>query len=473
MKTLLFATLATLTVASVAMIRTVPDEVQVKRLAEAERARKEGRPVPLVRDVKNLIPITWVSDQNPLRSEQVESFNRLNPKYDLRIDPGNGGPEKIIVQSAAGVGPDVFDFWGQNSRDAYVASGIAWDVTDELAKRGYDWKKEIWPLAHGWIAKNDRIYAIPANVGSDAMWYHRDMLRAAGIPEPKADWKLADMIEVAKKLTIRDKKGNIERFGVLIDFNGAFRHWLPSFGGSMFNKAGTEVTIDSPEAIACAQFCHDLIYKYKVAPSPSDESGMSTGGGQFGGAGPMAYFRRKLGAMAIGGRWWLAQLRTDVEKDGFDLGVADMPIAKYARFDGGTRAVMINSKSPRREEALDFLMYLAGPDYNVLLNDQADALSGGRKYAYTPRFMKNPAVPNERGNEVWRRAVERGVVLEYSPFVPVADTDDPLNRNIDLVKLNKKTPAAALKDAARDIRRTMKTFLSRNPALKERYEAVR
>jgi multiple sugar transport system substrate-binding protein len=419
------------------------------------------------------IPLVWVTDANPLRTEQVGQFNRQNPELDLRIDPGNTDLQKVIVQSQAGVGPDIYDYWGDNARDAYIKSGIAWDVTDELKKRGIDAEKEIWPLARKWTIKDGRVYGIPANVGQDAFWFHKDAFDEAGLPYPKSPWKLDELVEIGKKLTKRGPDGRVTQYGFLFDFGGAFRGFLPSFGGDMFDEKGIRCTIDSPEAIADLTFMHDLLYKHKIAPTPSDEQSMTSGGGWGGGAGPQAYFRKKMGAIAYGGRWWLAQLRDDVKDRGFKLGAVEPPIAKFPRFaSGGTRACMINSQSPRREQALEFLVYLMGKEYNVLLNDQADALSGVRSYAYTERYMKNPEHPEEDYNAAWRNALEMGVMLRTSPYVTPSEVDTFLNRQLDLVKLNQKQPAAALRDAARDINESIRRTVQRDAKLRESYIAA-
>jgi ABC-type glycerol-3-phosphate transport system substrate-binding protein len=97
-----------------------------------------------VHDGKTLL--FWVSDDNPARREQMDLFNQLHPQYELRLDAGNSGMDKVMVQSSSGVGPDIFDCYGVNQLEVYVASGIAWDITDELTQRGI--KPELtWPLA--------------------------------------------------------------------------------------------------------------------------------------------------------------------------------------------------------------------------------------------------------------------------------------------------------------------------------------
>src|SRR5947208_1240022 len=91
------------------------------------------------------IQLTWSSDDNPLRREQIDPFNALNPTLDLALDPNNAEAEKVIVQSLAGVGPDVFDCWSGFALSAFVKADIAWDVTDELKKMGIDVATETWP----------------------------------------------------------------------------------------------------------------------------------------------------------------------------------------------------------------------------------------------------------------------------------------------------------------------------------------
>src|SRR5579885_1994800 len=89
-------------------------------------------------------PLIWTSDDNPLRKEQMALFNKEHPKVDLQLDPMNQGIEKVIVQSLAGVGPDLLDCRDANQLAAYVKAGIALDVTDELKSRGIDVKSQTW-----------------------------------------------------------------------------------------------------------------------------------------------------------------------------------------------------------------------------------------------------------------------------------------------------------------------------------------
>jgi hypothetical protein len=45
----------------------------------------------------------------PFRRAQIAPFNAQYPELNLVLDPNNYEMQKVIVQSLAGVGPDLFD----------------------------------------------------------------------------------------------------------------------------------------------------------------------------------------------------------------------------------------------------------------------------------------------------------------------------------------------------------------------------
>ena len=46
-------------------------------------------------------------------------------------------------------------------------------------------------------------------------------------------------------------------------------------GGAVLDASGQPV-VNSPEAVEAIQFYNDLVYKYKVAPSPEDYANLGT-----------------------------------------------------------------------------------------------------------------------------------------------------------------------------------------------------
>jgi multiple sugar transport system substrate-binding protein len=412
------------------------------------------------------IPLVWVSDDNPARREQIRLFNRLYPQYDLRLDPTNTGMEKVIVQSLAGVGPDLFDCYDGFQLSAYVKSGIAWDVTEPLQGAGIDVHKDLWPAVHPNILHEGRVYGFPTNAAVNAVWFNKDIFDKYHLPYPKGPWTWEEFIPLAQRLTVRDEKGRIEHFGFLCDWWN-WPQFVLQWGGKLYTDDGTRCIVDSPEAVAGVQFLQDLIYKYHVMPSPVEEAAMATQGGW--GTGTITFFGAGKGAMALGGRWWLCSLR---DYRGLRLGAVECPHGPYRVFRGYGRATLINSKSPRRWQALDFLKYEASKPYNDLINHQADALAPVIRFCFTPEYLHDPAFPQEDFNAVWRDVMKFGVPDQISPFINGQRASRILNKQLDLVKNNQKTAQAALETAAREINAEIQKTLEQDPQLRLRYEQL-
>lgn len=408
--------------------------------------------------------LVWSTDPNPVRQAQVDLFNKLNPDLHLVIDPNNTDPQKVIVQSQGGVGPDLFDCYGADQIESFALTGVAWDITDELRKRNIDVLKMVWPVAIPSLVYHGRIYGLPRNFGTNALWYNKNVFDEAGVPYPKPGWTWPELIETARKLTKRDKHGRPIRFGLYWNFDTT-RELILQFGGRVFTKDGTKCIIDSPEAIAAVQFSRDIMYKYKVAPTPVDEAALTTQGGW--GSGGMTWLMKGQVAMAHGGRWWLNLMRSETAK-GLRLGCIELPYQKVRTVIGYGGTTCINRMSPRRKEALRFLLFLLSKEYNELLNDQADAVSAIRKYCETPRFLFNPHHPEEDYNQVWLDTIKIAQPIEISPFLKGVE-QAPLYNQLDLVKGNLKPVDQAMRDAARDTNARIARNVRTNPRLRKLY----
>ena len=412
------------------------------------------------------IPLTWVSDDNPARREQIALFNTLHPDFELRLDPSNREMAKVIVQCIAGVGPDLFDCYGGTQLSAFVKAGIAWDVTDQLEAAGIDVENDIWRCGHPHMLYEGRVYGVLNNASVDCVWFHKDLFDEAGLPYPKGPWRWEEFIPLAQKLMVRDAKGRIERFGLMFEWWN-WRHFMLQWGGRAYTEDGTRCILDSPETVAAIQFMQDLIYKHHVSPSPVEEAAIATTGGW--GSGTITFFGGKKSVMAMGGRWWLCTLR---KYDGLRLGAVETPHGPKRVYRGYGRSTLVNKHGPRREEALTFLKYLAGREFSDLINRQADALGPVKRFCYTDTYLHNPEHPEEDFNALWRDVMQFGVPDDDSPFVNGSVADRIMQRQLDLVKADQKGAEAAMRTAAREINEEILKTLERDPSLKKRYEEL-
>ncbi len=72
--------------------------------------------------------LTWVTDDNPARREQMALFREFcvakgRPDIDIKLDPTNAGMDKVVVQSVGGVGPDLFDMYERGQLVSYHDAG--------------------------------------------------------------------------------------------------------------------------------------------------------------------------------------------------------------------------------------------------------------------------------------------------------------------------------------------------------------
>ncbi len=400
--------------------------------------------------------LVWVSDDNPTRQGQLGAFEKTDPRYRVVLDPDNQGVEKAIVQCLAGVGPDLIDSYDAFQLAAYVKSGVVVDLTDVLPRLGIDVKSQTFPGIQGAAIYRGRVYGVPADLSVDGIWVHRDILRSAGIPEPRGPWSWEQLARLAQRLTVRDATGRVKQYGLLFDWN--WKVFFSTYGAHVFSPDGKRCVLDRPEAIRAISMMRDLAYKYKVAPTPVEQASMSAQGGW--GSGSISWFGAKRGAMALGGRWWLASLRS---YSGLDLGVVECPNGGYRRFFGYGRATLINKDSKDREGSLAFLQCLSTAPYNREVNRDADGICAFRKFAQDTSLLGDASHPAEHDNDVWVDLAEHAVPDETSPYLDGATVNRIIQKQIELVEDNAKDPASAMRDAKRDIDAALVAATTENP----------
>jgi len=427
------------------------------------------KPKP-TRDGKTVM--LFLTDDNDIRREQVALFNKLNPKLHLDVDPGASDMTKVVVQCLGGVGPDLFMAYNGLELSNFVKAGIVWDLTDELSKLGLDIDKDVWRAADACYRYEGRLYGFPKNVCTDAVWYNKAMFDAQGLPYPKGPWTWEQFMTVARKLTLRDARGRVTQYGFMLNWpqgeGGPWMHFMRQWGGSVYSKGGTHCTLDRPESIAAIQFMQDLIYKYRVIPTPGEEQSLTAAGGSWGSSASLSLFAGGRAAMALGGNYWQVKLK---DYPHLRLGAVESPHGPQRVYCGYGTAVLINKSSPRRGEALEFIKFLAGRPYNDLVNAQADGLGPIKQYCYGDAYLKNIRFHND-GNEVWRDVMQFGVPDQESPFINGMAASIIIYDQIDLVRNNNKTAAKAMRDAAVKIDAEIQKTLQREPDLRPKYEAA-
>lgn len=268
--------------------------------------------------------LVWSTDDNPARRTQCQLFRiwhlrTYGSPIDIQTDPTNRDPTKTIVQCVAGAGPDIIETYGPAQLEQFVSAGVALDITERARERGFA-EDQVFPAAVSSMSMAGRQYAFPCNVGYTVLFYHRDVLAEAGVPEPPAGraWTYDEMLAATRKLTAgADAASGRRRVGIM-----GLAPWGMSLadGATFFNSDGTASFYNSPTTVATFKTYLDMMYVHKVMPTPAELASMASSGGanmNMGAeaASASALFAAKVAAMISDGRWsYVALARRQLDR---------------------------------------------------------------------------------------------------------------------------------------------------------------
>lgn len=272
--------------------------VEPTKAAEAPAATD----VPVVEPV-NLQLSVWGSDlDTQVYQKRLDQFMAMNPdiKVELLYIPSDYS-QKVQTMIAGGTAPDII----QLSEDvhSYSSKGQIIPLDDFIANDNIDLKArygETGGLTPAY-SYDGKLYAMPDRGGALTLYYNKDMFDKAGLSYPTQAWTWVEFLDAAQKLTVRDGDA-VTQYGFAA---GGWWPWWMSFiymnGGAVLDANGQPV-VNSPEAVEAIQFYNDLVYTYKVAPSPEDYANLGTNS-------PDPLFAQGKVAMSTTGFWGIGGLK--------------------------------------------------------------------------------------------------------------------------------------------------------------------
>jgi multiple sugar transport system substrate-binding protein len=296
----------------------------------------------------------------------VDQFQQQNPsiKWVGIESPYDQMMPKLITLSAGGQPPD----------------GTSLDNTeiDEIALRGL--VKDLQPYVSSdstvkmddfYTARLDeqrwkgKLYALPIDMGSGAIYYNKDSFDKAGIKYPDPKWSWNDVFDLAAKLTV-DKNGkhptdsgfdagNVAQWG--FQFQGNTYRWYNIShgynGAEYFDKELTKTRFAEPEGVEAMQKFADLINKQHVSPSPAQTKSMQAGGIQPFTAGLYAMEHTWIGLIA-----YLHQEGVKVK----NWDVVNLPESDHAAQEVGGQGFVVVEKSKQADASWKWTRYMVGDD---------------------------------------------------------------------------------------------------------------
>jgi len=271
-----------------------------------------------------------------------------NIKIKATLFPQRALEEKVAVALPAGQAADLIELDKMALYPYYVAGHL-----QPLPKNVVDWVKKNFPDYSVVSVTSDKeeIFTFPWLNSLKAMFYNKDHFKEAGIT--KTPETIDEMMEMAKKLTKRDEKGNLTRAGFDLRLSGggfgtSQKYWtqvmLP-YGAKVLEKVGNKwrAGYDNEAGRKALQYYIDAVHKHKV-----DSLDFKSDAEAFG-LGMTSMFQRES--------WVVGYLAKNAPK--INYGVFLMPKGPEGWGTvGNTMGLSVAKASKYKKEAFDFAMFM-------------------------------------------------------------------------------------------------------------------
>ncbi len=237
---------------------------------------------------------------------EVKRFNESQKGIHLAINTypsGDAYNQALTGQVAGGSAPDIFLLDTGNQTDTFAKAGAIKPLDDLIKTAGID----VSSFAPNLVASgkyNGKLYAVPKDYSTTALFYHKSDLQAAGATPPTS-W--SELRAAAKAMTKNGRFG----LGMYPQIN-YFLAWIQAFGGNFVDSSGKISNFVNPGHVAAIQEMLSLFITDKSAATPQ-MTGASWDGEMFA--------KNQVG-MVFGGTWIPGGI-SGTAKD--DVGVLALP----------------------------------------------------------------------------------------------------------------------------------------------------
>ncbi|PZM13974.1 ABC transporter substrate-binding protein [Rhizobium tubonense] len=284
----------------------------------------------------------------------VKEFNALNNgiKVEYREIQFDDVVSEAMRAYSTGQAPDIIAV--DNPEHALFSShGAFLDLTDMISKSTVIKPSNYFPGPLKSVMWKDKYYGVPKATNTIALYYNKDMFKAAGLDPNKPPQTWDELVTDAKKLTDPAKNVYGLTFSAKANEEGTFQ-FLPwaQMGGATYDHINTD------GAVKALTIWKEIMDAKLASPDTLTR-------GQWDAT---ATFNAGNAAMAISGPWELDRMLKDAK---FDWGVALLPVPQ----EGAERssamgdfnwAIFANSKHPA--EAFKVLEYFVSQDDKMFKN---------------------------------------------------------------------------------------------------------
>lgn len=197
---------------------------------------------------------SWSGDQVDQINQMTAAFNKSQSKYEVSYVAQEQVEQKLLTAIASGQVPDLV-MWDRYQTALYAPKGAV-QAIDEFVKKDAIDLDAFYPQAIAEMESGGKLYGLPLLVDVRSLAYNADLFNQAGATPPTT-WD--ELLEVAKKLTIKDDSGKLSRAGFLLNDPGLFNMWLWQAGGELLSADGKKTAYNSSSGLEVLNFWKSML----------------------------------------------------------------------------------------------------------------------------------------------------------------------------------------------------------------------
>ncbi len=314
--------------------------------------------------------------------EVLRAYRRARPGAEVRTYHVAGGwgrfYAKLSTLAAADDLPDII--CAHNTRVIYYAQKGLIQPLDSFFSRRALRPADFHPKLIDAVTYGGKIWALPLNCQTFAMYYNKTMFDAAGLDYPDHTWTWEDFVHAGSQLTADlDGDGQPDQFGS-VAVPPEILLW--AYGAEITTADGKRIALRSPQALRALNLLRDMTHKYHVCPQEQEMEGQGNASDLFqaGKIGMLIFLRAYTAAFQ--------------HIEDFEWDVAPIPRGPAGRACP-LRFVALclarNTKRPR--QAWDLMCFLAGQSGASILITQGRDVPALREQKLSARFLSLPRAP--------------------------------------------------------------------------------
>jgi multiple sugar transport system substrate-binding protein len=272
----------------------------------------------------------------------IQDFETDNPQIDVKYEVINSQYMDVIQTRLAGDNaPDIF-YLDALEAPALIQQGVLEPMNSYISE-DFD-LEDFEPSLINAFQERDKIYGIPKDFSTLALFYNRQMFDSVGLKQPPKTW--TELLTFSQKLTVRSSEQTTQ-YGLGISPELARQYFtIKAFGGDLLNQAGESVFAE-PNALKGLQLIVDQYQIEKTSTQPADV-GANSGTDLFG---------QGKAAMVIEGPWAIPYLKENFPN--LEFATAEVPtINNKPGTMAYTVAYVINKDAKNKQVAWQLVSYL-------------------------------------------------------------------------------------------------------------------